>query len=279
MPDPNNKVEVAAEQAYLDFLLDKVDSNRTRLEKKLKAVRLEADIDDPQGLMMRDREARDIGQRLDELTAAEIGLMFGRIDVSDEDPENPVPGRGHLDRRYIGRIGIHDSDADMRTLLMDWRAPQARPFYLATTLHPDGVYTRRHITTRGRKIRAVADEVLTAPGESENGDHEGGVAPNPDTGGVATEQALLQAVNRARTKHMRDIVETIAAEQDQIIRSEHRGVTVVQGAPGTGKTAVALHRAAYLLYTWREQLRHTRCGPTDLSGHGACCANEGPPVA
>lgn len=257
MPDPNNKVEVAAEQAYLDFLLDKVDSNRARLEKKLKAVRLEADIDDPQGLMMRDREARDIAQRLDELSAAEIGLMFGRIDVSDEDPENPVPGRENLDRRYIGRIGIHDSDADMRTLLMDWRAPQARPFYLATTMHPDGVYTRRHITTRGRKVHAVADEVLSAPGESEHGDHEGGVAPNPDTGGVATEQALLQAVTRARTDHMRDIVETIAAEQDRIIRSEHRGVTVVQGAPGTGKTAVALHRAAYLLYTWREQLRHT----------------------
>ena len=257
MPDPNSTVEVAAEQAYLDFLLDKVDSNRARLEEKLKAVRLEADIDDPQGLMMRDREARDIAQRLDELSAAEIGLMFGRIDVVDQDPETPVPGRGDLDRRYIGRIGIHDSDADMRTLLMDWRAPQARPFYLATTMHPDGVYTRRHITTRGRTVTAIADEVLSSPREDGNGGLEEGVAPKTNAGGVATEQALLQAVNRARTEHMRDIVETIAAEQDRIIRSEHRGVTVVQGAPGTGKTAVALHRAAYLLYTWRDQLRHT----------------------
>ncbi|WP_426718415.1 HelD family protein [Corynebacterium auriscanis] len=252
MPDSHNSVEVAAEQAYLDFLLGKVDSSRARLESKLKAVRLEADIDDPQGLMMRDREARDIDQRLDELSAAEIGLMFGRIDVTDPDPENPVPGRTGVDRRYIGRIGIHDSDAAMRTLLMDWRAPMARPFYLATTLHPDGVQLRRHITTRGRTITAVADEVLSAPGDGEATGLEG-----VDTGGVATEKALLHAVNRARTQHMRDIVETIAGEQDRIIRSEHRGVTVVQGAPGTGKTAVALHRAAFLLYTWREQLRHT----------------------
>ncbi|WP_295645666.1 ATP-binding domain-containing protein [uncultured Corynebacterium sp.] len=252
MPDPNKSVEVAAEQAYLDFLLDKVDSSRARLEEKLKAVRLEADIDDPQGLMMRDREARDIAQRLDELSAADIGLMFGRIDVADDDPENPVPDRADLDRRYIGRIGIHDSDAQMRTLLMDWRAPMARPFYLATTLHSDGVHTRRHITTRGRTVVTVADEVLSATADAEGGDL-GGVG----TEGVATEKALLHAVTRARTEHMRDIVETIAAEQDRIIRSEHRGVTVVQGAPGTGKTAVALHRAAYLLYTWREQLRHT----------------------
>lgn len=252
MPDPNNSVEVAAEQAYLDFLLDKVDSSRARLEEKLKAVRLEADIDDPQGLMMRDREARDISQRLDELSAADMGLMFGRIDVADEDPENPVPGHPELDRRYIGRIGIHDSDADMRTLLMDWRAPMARPFYLATTLHSDGVHTRRHITTRGRKVPAVADEILSTPADGEDRELRG-----VDTGGVATEKALLQAVNRARSEHMRDIVETIAAEQDRIIRSDYRGVTVVQGAPGTGKTAVALHRAAYLLYTWREQLRHT----------------------
>ena len=101
-------------------------------------------------------------------------------------------------------------------------------------------------------MSAVADEILSTPADVEDGEFRG-----VDTGGVATEKALLQAVNRARSEHMRDIVETIAAEQDQIIRSDYRGVTVVQGAPGTGKTAVALHRAAYLLYTWREQLRHT----------------------
>lgn len=247
-PD-QDEAELAREQAHLDELLSRIDSAREHLEARLKDVRKEADIDDPQGLMMRDREARDINHRLESYSAAEIGLMFGRIDVEDEDPENPVAsadGGVQLDRRYIGRIGLHDSDETMRTLLMDWRAPMARPFYLATTLHPDGVHTRRHIKTRGRKIVSVSDERLT-----------GDSSRNSSPSSVATEGALLDAVTRARSTHMRDIVETIAAEQDQIIRAEHRGVTVVQGAPGTGKTAVALHRAAYLLYTWREQLEKT----------------------
>lgn len=252
--------DIAAEQQYLDDLLERVDQAREKLEQRLKAVRLEADIDDPQGLMVRDREARDIAQRLDSYSAAEVGLMFGRIDVEDAEAENPVPGNEHLDRRYIGRIGLHDDDEQMRTLLMDWRAPLARPFYLATTLHPDGVHTRRHITTRGRTVRSVADEQLsTTAGPTD-------AVGTGSRGGVAKEEALLDAVNRARTAYMQDIVETIAAEQDAIIRAAHRGVTVVQGAPGTGKTAVALHRAAYLLYTWREQLDNTGVliiGPND----------------
>src|SRR5699024_9952203 len=185
---------------------------------------------------------------------AEIGLMFGRIDVADEEPENPVPGSPDLDRRYIGRLGLHTRDDEMRTLLMDWRAPMARPFYLATTLHPDGVHLRRHIKTRGRKVTHVADERLTTRGEDRASLTE---KTTSAAGGVAQEAALLDAVNAARSTRMGDIVETIAAEQDAIIRSEHRSVTVVQGAPGTGKTAVALHRAAYLLYTWREQLAKT----------------------
>ncbi len=205
--------------------------------------------------MYRDREARDIIAKLENLTAADVGLMFGRIDVEDAEPENPVPGDENLDRRYIGRIGLHDSDELMRTLLMDWRAPMARPFYLATTLHPEGVHTRRHIHTRGRTVVDSSDEQLM-----------GGETSAKLDSGVGKESALLEAVTRARTPHMRDIVETIAAEQDAIIRSEHRGVTVVQGSPGTGKTAVALHRAAYLLYTWREQLEKTGVliiGPND----------------
>lgn len=252
--------DIAAEQRYLDDLLERVDQAREKLEQRLKAVRLEADIDDPQGLMVRDREARDIAQRLDSYSAAEVGLMFGRIDVEDAEAENPVPGNEHLDRRYIGRIGLHDDDEQMRTLLMDWRAPLARPFYLATTLRPDGVHTRRHITTRGRTVRSVADEQLSTTAGPTDAVGAG------RRGGVAKEEALLDAVNRARTAYMQDIVETIAAEQDAIIRAAHRGVTVVQGAPGTGKTAVALHRAAYLLYTWREQLDNTGVliiGPND----------------
>ena len=245
---------IASEQDHLDDLLTEVDATTATLKKRLASVRATADIDDPQGLMRRDREIHDISQRLDNLSIAEIGLMFGRIDVADEEPENPVPGSPDLDRRYIGRLGLHTRDDEMRTLLMDWRAPMARPFYLATTLHPDGVHLRRHIKTRGRKVTHVADERLTTRGEDQTSLTE---KTTSAAGGVAQEAALLDAVNAARSTRMGDIVETIAAEQDAIIRSEHRSVTVVQGAPGTGKTAVALHRAAYLLYTWREQLAKT----------------------
>ncbi|UBI06280.1 AAA family ATPase [Corynebacterium falsenii] len=266
----NSATDIAAEQEHLDQLLARVDHARGVLESRFKDVRKEADIDDPQGLMMRDREARDIALRLESYSAAEVGLMFGRIDVHDPEAENPVPGHPDVDRRYIGRIGLHYSDDTMRTLLMDWRAPMARPFYLATTMHPDGVTTRRHIKTRGRTIVGVSDETLSAPtGQAESSDSaesRSGMVEGDARGGVGKETALLEAVTRARTPQMRDIVETIAAEQDQIIRSEHRGVTVVQGGPGTGKTAVALHRAAYLLYTWREQLKNTGVlivGPND----------------
>lgn len=245
---------IASEQDHLDDLLTEVDATTATLKKRLASVRATADIDDPQGLMRRDREIQDISQRLDNLSIAEIGLMFGRIDVADEEPENPVPGSPDLDRRYIGRLGLHTRDDEMRTLLMDWRAPMARPFYLATTLHPDGVHLRRHIKTRGRKVTHVVDERLTTRGEDQASLTEKTTAA---AGGVAQEAALLDAVNAARSTRMGDIVETIAAEQDAIIRSDHRSVTVVQGAPGTGKTAVALHRAAYLLYTWREQLAKT----------------------
>lgn len=260
--------EIDAEQATLDELLSVVDEARERLTDRLRRVqRRSADIDQPQLLLERDHETASISQRIDEYSAAEIGLFFGRIDVEDTEPENPVvddsPGGdgSTLDRRYIGRIGLHTNDDEMRTLLMDWRAPMARPFYLATTLHPEGVHVRRHIRTRGRTVTDVADERLTGTLTGEDSGRTattaGAGAGIGTTGSVAQESALLHAVNRARDRHMHDIVDTIVAEQDRIIREEHRGVTVVQGGPGTGKTAVALHRTAYLLYTWREQLANT----------------------
>lgn len=260
--------EIDAEQATLDELLSVVDEARERLTDRLRRVqRRSADIDQPQLLLERDHETASISQRIDEYSAAEIGLFFGRIDVEDTEPENPVvddsPGGdgSTLDRRYIGRIGLHTNDDEMRTLLMDWRAPMARPFYLATTLHPEGVHVRRHIRTRGRTVTDVADERLTGTMTGEDSGRTattaGAGAGIGTTGSVAQESALLHAVNRARDRHMHDIVDTIVAEQDRIIREEHRGVTVVQGGPGTGKTAVALHRTAYLLYTWREQLANT----------------------
>ena len=130
---------------------------------------------------------------------------------------------------------------------MDWRADAARPFYLATAASPSDVRRRRHIKTRGRTVVSVDDEVLDLAAADPT-KHEG----------LTGESALLAALSASRTGRMRDIVETIQAEQDWIIRSELAGVLVVQGGPGTGKTAVALHRAAYLLYTYRRHLAEAR---------------------
>ena len=170
-------------------------------------------------------------RQLAQFDAAEQGLCFGRLEFSD----------GEL--RYIGRLGIHGDTDAYDQLLMDWRADAARPFYLATAASPDDVKVRRHIKTRSRKIVSLDDEVLDLS-----------VADPSRHEGLTGESALLAALSASRTGRMSDIVETIQAEQDTIIRSGLAGVLVVQGGPGTGKTAVALHRAAYLLYTHRRQL-------------------------
>ena len=185
----------------------------------------------PQARTERDAFSATYRQRLAQLDAAGHGLCFGRLEFND----------GEL--RYIGRIGIHADSDDYQQLLMDWRADAARPFYLATAASPGDVRVRRHIKTLDRKLVSLDDEVLdlTAADPSR---HEG----------LTGESALLAALNATRTGTMSDIVETIQAEQDHIIRSRMDGVLVVQGGPGTGKTAVALHRAAYLLYTYRRQL-------------------------
>jgi DNA helicase IV len=146
--------------------------------------------------------------------------------------------------RYIGRIGLFGEDRDADPLLIDWRAPAARPFYLATAVSPEGVVRRRHLRTRGRQLTGIDDEVLDLTAAGDAGGRED----------VTGEAALLSALTAGRTGRMRDIVETIQSEQDEVIRAGLPGVLVVQGGPGTGKTAVALHRAAYLLFTHRSLL-------------------------
>ncbi len=165
------------------------------------------------------------------LDGGENGLCFGRLEFTD--------GRDH----HIGRIGIRADDADRTPLVLDWRAEVARPFYLATGHSPMGLRRRRHISSRGRTVTALHDEILDLT-DAERTGHEGADA----------DAVLLASLDAARTGRMHDIVRTIQAEQDRVIRSSHRGVLVVEGGPGTGKTAVALHRAAYLLYAHREQL-------------------------
>lgn len=184
-----------------------------------------------QARVERDIEVAEHSASLGALDAADAGLCFGRIDRRD--------GVTY----HIGRTGIRRDDADRTPLLIDWRAPVARPFYLATGYEPMGLRRRRHITTEGRTVTALHDEIMDLADTTRTGyeSHD-------------ADEVLLAALNSARTGRMADIVSTIQAEQDHIIRAPQRGVLVVEGGPGTGKTAVALHRAAYLLYAHREQL-------------------------
>ncbi|TDB99448.1 helicase, partial [Micromonospora fluostatini] len=212
------------------MLYDRLDDLReqaaTRLTEALRAT----------GGTLQDRSQRDSSVRMyadqvEQYAAVENGLAFGRLDTEDGG------------RHYVGRIGIFDTSDDYDPLLMDWRAPAARPFYLATAANPQGIRRRRHLRTRQRKVTGLNDEVLDLATASPTGHEE-----------LTGEASLLAALNAGRTGRMRDIVETIQAEQDRIIRADLPGVLVVQGGPGTGKTAVALHRAAYLLYTHRREL-------------------------
>ena len=224
------------EQEYLDVLYAHLDRMREYATTRLRDVLLQTG-GTPQARSERESFTHLYTEDISKYDAAEHGLCFGRIDLSDDS-----------DPRYIGRIGILDEEHDYNTLLLDWRAPLARPFYLATTANPEGVIRRRHIRSRNRNVTAVNDEYMDLDAARDAGQVDSHI------GGVGGESALLSALNAARTGHMQEIVETIQSEQDAIIRSEHKSVLVVQGGPGTGKTAVALHRAAYLLYTYRQQL-------------------------
>ncbi|WP_416210957.1 ATP-binding domain-containing protein [Frankia sp. Cr2] len=191
----------------------------------------------------RDAASLMYARRIAQVDAAANGLCFGRLDLHD------------AECRYIGRMGILDETTDYTPLLIDWRAPVARPFYLATAVSPQGVRRRRHIRTRQRTVVGLTDDLFDL-NEVRDAEAMGAAGSTGDTvhQGLTGEATLLAALDAERTGRMRDIVETIQGEQDRIIRSDHQGVLVVQGGPGTGKSAVALHRAAYLLYTYRERL-------------------------
>lgn len=251
--------EIAQEQDYVDGLFARLDNEVATAQARLAEVVAQVDPSTPDAdaLLRRETEYHGLQAKLDKLNLAQLGLVFGRFDI-DAPGDNPT-AQG-LDRRYIGRMGLDDRADDYRTLLLDWRAPMARPFYLATTAQPEGVHTRRHIRTRGRTVTDIHDAILFRGAET----HGTGAAVLTDGDAQATsasaptdESALFVALNRARTGHMSSIVETIQREQDAIIRDSTRGIMVVEGGPGTGKTAVALHRIAYLLYHHREQLART----------------------
>ncbi len=233
---------LAAEQDYLTLLYQHLDERRRYTVGRLTQVLRAPNANTPQARSERDAAAAMYADQLATLDGVEQGLCFGRLDLhssgDDDDDEDGL--------RYIGRLGLLDEEHDYRPLLIDWRAPAARPFYTATAARPEGVRRRRHIRTRSRTVLAVEDEVLDLLDDD--------VEQAATRISLTSEAALMAALTASRTGQMSDIVATIQTEQDRIIRAKPQGVLVVQGGPGTGKTAVALHRAAYLLYTHRRQL-------------------------
>lgn len=229
---PADRQDIRSEQRYVTKLYRRLDALRAHTRERLARVRRDGPSGSPQNRSERDAFATLYEDRLIQLENVEDRLVFGRLDLVDSQ------------RRYIGRIGLQD--AEHRQLLTDWRAPAAEPFYQATAARPQGVVLRRHLTTRGRKVTAVEDDVLDLDNLSDEAREN-----------LAGEGALLAALNAHRTGKMGDIVATIQAEQDRIIRADLAGALVVQGGPGTGKTAVALHRVAYLLYAHRRRLENS----------------------
>ncbi|MEV5440326.1 ATP-dependent DNA helicase [Streptomyces sp. NPDC052682] len=222
--------ELRHEQEFIDDVYARVDALRGDAEASVTDALAQGHTP-MQARLERDILVAERSGLLAALNAVDGSLCFGRIDLTS--------GVSH----HIGRIGLRADDAERTPILIDWRAEVARPFYLATGHTPMGLRRRRHISTDGRRVTALHDEILDLGDQTRTG-HE-------DPSGDAV---LLAALNSARTGRMSDIVRTIQADQDRIIRAPHRGVLVVEGGPGTGKTAVALHRAAYLLYEHRELL-------------------------
>ncbi|MFJ1706099.1 HelD family protein [Kitasatospora sp. NPDC088346] len=227
--DAPRAAELRAENAYVGRLYGLLGTQRELAVDRLREIHRRERGGTFQSRMERDTLEIHHTRRLSELHAAEYGLCFGRIESADGE------------RRYIGRTALADEDHE--PVLTDWRAPAAEPFYRATPAVPGGVVARRHLRCEGRTVVDFDDDPFGVGGPA-----------GRDGSGLRGEGALLASLTAARTGRMGDIVSTIQSEQDRVIRSELGGVLVVQGGPGTGKTVVALHRAAYLLYTHRDRL-------------------------
>lgn len=218
--------EIAVEQRHLDRVYARL------AELRQSAVRAERDgyrmarVGTHGALVERDAMVFHAAQRRHTLDAEHEGLVFGRLDLRDSQV------------LHVGRLGIRDEDA--RTLVVDWRAPAAAAFYQATPAQPLDVVRRRTIQSRAERVTRIEDDLL-----------DPNAAPEGMT--VVGDGALLATLSKATGRGMRDIVATIQREQDEAIRSPGSGVTIVAGGPGTGKTAVALHRAAFLLYSDRSR--------------------------
>lgn len=240
--------ELAVEQQHVDHVYERlavaaVEARNVEAESRARFTSDRADwLREESGtaLFERDAFAYQAAKRLAVLDEEHEGLVFGRLDLGSDD-----------ETRYIGRLGVRDEDYE--PLVIDWRAPAAEAFYRATPTNPMGVVRRRVLRCRDDKVIGLEDDLLDTDAQTDLT--------------IIGEGALMASLSRARGAHMRSIVATIQAEQDEAIRAPYQGITTIAGGPGTGKTVVALHRAAYLLYTHRKRLERGGVlvvGPSDL---------------
>ncbi len=234
--------DLEAEQAHIDHAYQQLEAMRAAARGLLESVLDQGRGGTPQARAERDVLVRTSLQRLEHLNIGDQSLCFGRIDVTSDhagaDRQAGVDAGSTRETFHIGRLSV--SGPSQESLVVDWRAPVAEPFYRATGREPMGLSLRRHFLTEGRRVLDMEDERFGGP-----------EAAGDTTADLAGQRVLLAALERTRSGYMRDIVATVQREQDAVIRAPLAGILVVQGGPGTGKTAVALHRAAYLLYTHR----------------------------
>lgn len=218
--------QVEIEQRAIEGMYAHLDGEQDRLLAARDATKA-SQVDGIEAREAREATSARLGEALARLRQAQRSMCFGRIDGTD--------GQSW----HFGRIGLRTESGEI--LLVDWRAEAARPFYAATMASPMGLRRRRHLRIEDRRIAEISDEVFS--GEALTAED------------VVGDDPLVSAVSGARTGRMREAAATLQREQDEIVRSEHRGTMVVDGGPGTGKTIVALHRAAYVLYAFRRSPR------------------------
>ncbi|GAA2960318.1 MULTISPECIES: HelD family protein [Streptomyces] len=252
--------EIGVEQEHLDRVYHRLEEKIDEAEFLMRDAGRRAQVGTPGALAERDAQVFRAGIHLNRLNSEFEDFLFGRIDLllgkdgergpdgaytSVEPADDAVREDGTADiaeTLHIGRIGVLDSD--YAPLVIDWRAPAAAPFYRSTPKAPGRVVRRRVIRSKGRRVLGVEDDLMRPELTASLG---GEKLP------VIGDGALMAALGQARSHTMRDIVASIQAEQDLVIRAPAASVTEVSGGPGTGKTAVALHRAAYLLYQDRRR--------------------------
>ncbi|KND40877.1 MULTISPECIES: HelD family protein [Streptomyces] len=258
--DSVREKEIGVEQEHLDRVYRRLEEKIHEAEFLMNDAAQRGQVGTPGALAERDAQVFRAGIHLNRLNNEFEDFLFGRIDLllgkdGKKGPDGAYtavePAEGAVrpddtadiaETLHIGRIGVLDSE--YAPLVIDWRAPAAAPFYRSTPVDPGRVVRRRVIRSKGRKVLGVEDDLMRPE-----------LKASLDGGQLAVigDGALMAALGQARSHTMRDIVASIQAEQDLVIRAPAASVTYVEGGPGTGKTAVALHRAAYLLYQDRRR--------------------------